>query len=217
MSKLQFIGSTTLNTDASLIHFAVKKYLFAIIIISFFIIGCGGTSTQTELEASAPTSASSEFVPESDTSSHVCSNCPGMTIGDPEGLYDPPTEITAATIPAGAHFRFSKADVVKTVLRSKGDMIANQSTTGWFAYGKSESGMGGLQELGQLSEPVDQIEAPESGYILDAKVELKIGYTYAVKSRDDEPGHYIILRVKEFGEEDPRTGKGSLTFEYFYR
>ena len=214
MSKLQFIGSTTLNTDASLIHFAVKKYLFAIIIISLFIIGCGGTSTQTEPETSA---SASEFVTEEDTSSFTCENCPGMTIGDPEGLYDPPKEITTVTLPVGAHMRFSKGDEVKNSLRSKGDIIIGKSSTSWYFFGKSESIMGGSQELGQLSEPLDQIEAPESGYILDSKVNVTLGYTYAVKSRDDEPGHYIIVRIKEFGEEDPRTGKGSITLEYFYR
>lgn len=208
MSRLRLISSTHINTGTPLVHFTLQKYLFTIIIISLFIIGCGGTAATTENEAPARASETDDF---------TCENCPGLTIGDPEGMYDPPTEITTATIIAGAHFRFSKADVVKGVLRSKGDIIANQSTTGWFFYGKSESIQGGTQELGQLSEPVDQIDAPESGYIIDEKVDVKVGYTYAVKSRDDEPGHYIIVRILEFGEEDPRTGKGSITFEYFYR
>ena len=74
--------------------------------------------------------------------------------------------------------------------------------------------------MGALSDPIDEIEAPESGYVLGSKVDAIEGHTYAVKARDDEPGHFIIVRVKGFGEKPASTPgemSSNITIDFIYR
>ena len=74
--------------------------------------------------------------------------------------------------------------------------------------------------MGVLSDSIDTIEPPESGYVLGSKVDALEGHTYAVKGRDDEPGHFIIVRVTGFGEQ-PASTPGemapTITIDYIYK
>ena len=113
--------------------------------------------------------------------------------------------------------RFAKGS--GTHLREKGDVLITNSTTGFFFLCMAERSQGGVQDMGALSDSIDAIEPPESGYLLGAKVDALEGHVYAIKARDDEPGHFIIVRVTGFGEQPSSTpGEMSptITIDYFY-
>jgi len=136
---------------------------------------------------------------------------------DPLGRFEPPKEITIVTIPQFSDMRFSKGATVTTKVDGygRGDLRVMTTTGGWAFYTIAEKFQGGLQDLGEITDTLDQIEPPQSGYILGDKVQAIKAHVYAVKSRDDEPDHFIIVRVKEFGEQSD--GTPTITLEYFYR
>ena len=146
---------------------------------------------------------------------------------DPENLYEAPEGIQTITlpqkkengnVPTQAYMRFSLGKSAAT--REKGDMLVATSTTGFFFLCMAERSQGGIQDMGALSDSIDAIEPPESGYLLGAKVDALEGHVYAIKARDDEPGHFIIVRVTGFGEQPSSTpGEMSptITIDYFYK
>ena len=143
------------------------------------------------------------------------------TVLDPSDLYTPPEGIQTITLPEGkdtaTQMRFSKGSGVH---KDKADVVISPSTKGFFFLCMAERSQGGVLDMGALSDPIDEIEAPESGYMLGSKVEAIEGHTYAVKARDDEPGHFIIVRVKGFGEQPSSTpGEMSptITIDFFYK
>jgi hypothetical protein len=146
---------------------------------------------------------------------------------DPENLYDPPEGIQTITlpqkkengnVPRDTYMRFAMGK--GTATREKGDVLISTSTTGFFFLGMAERAQGGVQDMGVLSDSIDTIEPPESGYILGSKVDALEGHTYAIQGRDDEPGHFIIVRVTGFGEQPSSTpGEMSptITIDYLYK
>ena len=143
------------------------------------------------------------------------------TVLDPPDLYTPPEGIQTITLPEGkdtaTQMRFSKGSGVH---KDKADAVISPSTKGFYFYCVAERLQGGVQDMGVLSDSIDEIKPPESGYMLGSKVEAIEGHTYAVKARDDEPGHFIIVRVKGFGEQPASTpGEMSptITIDFFYR
>ena len=137
---------------------------------------------------------------------------PGLSKLDPSSLYEPSTEITTITLPRETHIRFSKGSEIN---KDKSDFRVSTTTAGWFFLSFAELLQGGSQDLGMLDEAIDQIDPPESGYILADRVMALEGHTYAVKGRDDEAGHFIIVRVTGFGVDSE--GTPTITLDYFYR
>ena len=142
---------------------------------------------------------------------------PGLSKLDPVGLYEAPTEITTVTLPRETNFRFSKQSKIN---KEKADIKVSSTSVGWYFFSFAEDLQNGVQDLGALDGPIDKIEPPESGYLLESKVPALEGHTYAVKGRDDEAGHFIIVRITGFGEQ-PASTPGetipTITLDYFYR
>ena len=143
------------------------------------------------------------------------------TVLAPSDLYTPAEGIQTITLPEGkdsaTHMRFAKGAGVH---KDKGDVVISPSTKGFYFFCQAERLQGGVQDMGVLSDSIDTIEPPESGYVLGSKVAALEGHTYAVKGRDDEPGHFIIVRVTGFGEQ-PASTPGemapTITIDYIYK
>jgi len=175
----------------------------AVISLICFLIACSNPKeSSSELQLSGLESAGGD---------------PGEQTWDPPDLYDAPTEITTVTLPRETQMRFSYGGNVAGSLtnKDKADLRVSTTSAGWYFLSFAEYLQGGTQDLGAIDEEIDQIDPPESGYILAERVMALEGHTYAVKGRDDEAGHFIIVRVTGFGVDS--TGTPTITLDYFYR